>query len=638
MVRPQPVTRSATAPRNQARLAGAAMVWLFGLMIALFLWAAPLRADENVIRSHGLSAFGDLKYDAGFSHFDYVNADAPKGGTFTTWAFGTFDSLSPYILKGNAASGASVFFDTLMTGNLDEPDAMYGLLADWVEYPENREWVVFHLRPEAKFADGTQVTAQDVVFSYEVLRDKGQPVFKVLLKDFIAVEALDASRVKFSFDPSAPLRDLPMTAGGLPVFSKAYYDTRDFAESTLEPPLGSGPYELGEVKPGSYVTYKRRDDYWARDLNVNVGQNNFDLLKFEYFADYTTAFEAFKGGAYAYREEFLSLLWATAYDFPAIEKGWIKVETLPDGRAAGTQGWFFNLRRPILQDPRVRQAISLAFNFEWSNESLFYGLYTRTDSFWENSELQASGMASKAELALLEPLREHLPDTVFDAPAFVPAVSKPDNVADRRVLRQAGKLLEDAGWTVGPDGVRVNDKGETLTIEFLNDSASFERIVAPYVENLKRLGVDVNYNRVDGAQAQEREKKFDFDITTRRYSMSETPGIELRGMLGSEAASAQGSANIMGVANPAVDSLIRTIEGAKTREELDIAVKALDRVLRAMHIWVPQWYKPAHNIAYFDMYDRPYTDNPPKTSLGEMSIWWHNPDKEAALRAAGAIR
>ncbi len=639
MSQPHAANRALVLTQERAFASMLALVFpLIAACALLLALAAPLRAEGDVIRSHGLSAFGDLKYDAGFTHFDYVNPDAPKSGTFSTWAFGTFDSLSPYILKGNAAAGATVFFDTLMTGNLDEPDAMYGLLADRVEYPASREWVIFHLRPEAKFSDGTQVTAADVVFSYEVLRQKGQPVYKVLLKDFVKVEALDASRVKFTFDPAAPLRDMPMTAGGLPVFSKAYYETRDFAESTLEPPLGSGPYALEEVKPGSYVTYKRRDDYWAKDLNVNVGQNNFDRIKFEYFADYTTAFEAFKGGAYAYREEFLSLLWATAYDFPAIAKGWVKVETLPDGRAAGTQGWFFNLRRPILQDARVRQAISMAFNFEWSNESLFYGLYTRTDSFWENSELQAEGMPSEAELALLEPLREDIPEAVFTEPAFVPAVSKPGNVADRRVLRRAGKLLEEAGWSVGPDGIRVNDKGQTLTIEFLNDSASFERIVNPYVENLKRLGIDVNYNRVDSAQAQEREKKFDFDITTRRYSMSETPGIELRGMLGMDAASAEGSANIAGVSNPAVDSLIRTIENAKSREELDVAVKALDRVLCAMHIWVPQWYKPAHNIAYFDMYDRPYTDNPPKISLGETSLWWHNPDKEAALRAAGAIR
>ncbi|MYM56141.1 extracellular solute-binding protein [Thalassovita mangrovi] len=634
-------TRREEAKRSTVKAAPLPALWRVMTMLmvlCLALLALPLRAEEKIIHSHGISAFGDLKYDEGFAHFDYVNPDAPKGGEFSTWSPGTFDSLSPYILKGNAAAMSSVFFDSLLSGNLDEPDAGYGLVADWLEYPENREWVIFHIRPEAKFWDDTPITAEDVVFSYEALRDKGVPVYKVLFKDFQSVEALDDTRVKFTFSPDGPLRELIMTAGGLPIFSKAYYATRDFAESTLEPPLGSGPYELLSVDPGRSVSYKRRDDYWAKDLNVNVGQNNFDVLTVEYYADYTSAFEAFKGGAYSYREEFLSLLWATAYDFPAIQKGWVKVETLPDGRPAGTQGWWFNLRRPIFADPRVREAISMAFNFEWSNESLFYGLYERTDSFWENSDMQAEGMPSEAELALLEPLRDYVPETVFTEPAFVPAVSSPDKVADRKMLRRAGKLLEDAGWTVGDDGIRVNAKGERLRIEMLNDSPSFERIFNPYVENLKRLGVEAVYNRVDNAQLQEREKKFEFDITVRRYSMSQTPGIELRGIFGSEAADAQGSSNIAGVKNEAVDALIKVIENAKSREELNTAVKALDRVLRAMHIWVPQWYKPVHNIAYFDMYERPYGDTPPKTSLGEMGLWWFNPEKHQALIDAGAIR
>ena len=596
------------------------------MVLCLALLALPLRAEEKIIHSHGISAFGDLKYEEGFAHFDYVNPDAPKGGEFSTWACGTFDSLSPYILKGNAAAMSSVFFDSLLTGNLDEPDAAYGLVAYWLEYPENREWVVFHLRPEAKFSDGTQITAQDVVFSYEVLRDKGQPVYKVLFKDIQTVEALDDAQVKFTFNPVGPLREMIMTVGGLPIFSKAYYETRDFSESTLEPPLGSGAYELLSVDPGRSVSYKRRDDYWAKDLNVNVGQNNFDVLKVEYYTDYTSAFEAFKGGAYSFREEFLSLLWGTAYDFPAIEKGWVKVETLPDGRPAGTQGWWFNLRRPILADPRVREAISMAFNFEWSNESLFYGLYERTDSFWENSDMQAEGMPSEAELALLEPLREFVPETVFTEPAFVPAVSNPSKVADRRVLRRAGKLLDEAGWTVGNDGIRVNDKGERLKIEMLNDSPSFERIFNPYIENLKRLGIETASKRIDNAQAQEREKNFEFDITVRRYSMSQTPGNELRGIFGSETADVHGANNIAGVKNEAVDALIRVIENAKSREELTTAVKALDRVLRAMHIWVPQWYMQVHNIAYFHIYQSPYIDTTPKVALEATGVCMIHPD------------
>ncbi|MDX5401764.1 MAG: extracellular solute-binding protein, partial [Rhodobacterales bacterium] len=501
-----------------------------------------------------------------------------------------------------------------------------------------REWAIFYMRPEATFSDGTPVTAHDVVFSYEVLRDKGQPAYRVLFRDFQSVEALDDHTVKFTFNPDGALRELPMSAAGLPIFSRAYYETRDFAESTLEPPLGSGPYVLNRVDPGRSVSYKRRDDYWARDLNVNVGINNFDILQVEYFADYTTAFEAFKAGAYMYREEFMSLIWATGYEFPAVQNGAVIVETLPDGRPAGTQGFWFNLRRPVFADPRVRQALGMAFNFEWANESLFYGIYARTDSFWENSTMQAEGLPSEAELALLEPLREHLPEAVFTEPAFSPAESDPSNVADRRALRQAGRLLEEAGWTVGPDGIRVNAAGERLRIEVLNDSASFERIINPYVENLRRLGVDAVYTRVDSAQSQEREKTFDFDIVTRRYAMSQTPGIELRGIFGGEAANVEGSNNIAGVDNPAVDALIRTIENATSREDLETAVSALDRVLRAMHIWVPQWYKGEHNIAYFDMYERPYTDNPPPNGMGELSIWWFNPEKAQALRASGAIR
>ncbi|MCK4713694.1 MAG: ABC transporter substrate-binding protein, partial [Marinosulfonomonas sp.] len=361
-------------------------------------------------------------------------------------------------------------------------------------------------------------------------------------------------------------------------------------------------------------------------------------LKVEYFADYTAAFEAFKGGAYGFREEFLSKLWATGYDFPALDKGWVIKEELPDGNPAGTQGFWFNTRRAHLKDPLVRQAISMAFNFEWSNDILFYGIYTRTDSFWENSDMQAEGMPSDAELALLEPLRADIPESVFTEPAFVPAVSNPEKVSDRKMLRRAGKLLDQAGWPVGDDGLRYNAAGQKLTIEILNDGPSFERIINPYVENLKRLGVNAVYTLVDSAQAQDREKNFDFDLVTRRYSMSETPGIELRGMLGSAAADALGSRNIAGVSNPAVDVLIVKIESAKSREELDVAVKALDRVLRAMHIWVPQWHNSKHNIAYFDIFERPYTDTPPKTSLGEMSIWWYNPEKAAALKAAGAFQ
>jgi microcin C transport system substrate-binding protein len=626
-------TTTCAATSRPARFLGSAF---FALSLAL---ASPGLAQDggNIITSHGVSSFGELKYPADFTHFDYVNPDAPKGGEMSTWAFGTFDSLTPYILKGNAAALSSVFYDSLLTGTLDEPDAMYGLLAESVEYPENREWIIFHMRPEATFRDGTPVTAEDVVFSFNVLVEKGLPTLRVQFNDIQKAEALDEHTVKFTFNPDGPLRELLMTAGGLPVFSKAYYETRDFAESSLEPPMGSGAYELLSVEPGRSVAYKRRDDYWAKDLPVNVGQNNFDILRIEYFADYTTAFEAFKGGAYTYREEYQSRIWATSYNFPAIEEGTVKVESLPDGRPAGTQGFWFNLRRDKFQDPRVREAIGMAFNFQWSNESLFYGLYDRTDSFWENSEtLQASGMPSEAELELLEPIREFIPETVFTEEAFVPAESSPTELADRRSLRSAGRLLSDAGWEVGDDGYRYKD-GKRLTVEVLNDSPSFDRIINPYIENLKRLGIEASANRVDAAEAQEREKNFEYDVVTQRFAMSQTPGDELRSIFGSDTAEVPGSANIAGLSNEGVDTLIDKIANAKSREELTTAVHALDRVLRAMHIWVPQWSKGVHHIAYIDAYDRPYTDTPPPYGLGEMSIWWWDEEKAEALRAKGAL-
>lgn len=614
-------------------------VGVLGLIVT-FALALTVRAegDDTIITSYGISTFGELKYDADFAYWDYVRPDAPKGGEFSTWAFGTFDSLTPYILKGNAAAGATIFFDTLMTGNLEEPDAQYGLLAETIEYPESREWVIYTLRPEARFSDGTPVTAEDVVFSYNILRDEGRPSYQNTFRDFVSVEALDTRQVKFTFNPEGPLRELILTAGGIPVFSKAYYEDRDFSESTLEPPLGSGPYMLGNVESGRSVTYVRRDDYWAKDLPVNVGQNNFDRLTYEYFSDYTAAFEAFKGGAYLYRAEFSSSVWATGYNFPAIDQGYVKVETLPDGRPAGTQGFWFNLRRDKFSDADVREAIGMAFNFEWSNESLFYGLYDRTDSFWENSPtLQAQGLPTAGELALLEPLSAYFPDTLLTEPAFSPRASDASSLGDRRALRRASGLLENAGWVVGDDGFRYKD-GEKLTLEFLNDSPTFDRVISPYVANLKRLGIDARMNRVDPAEAQERQKNFDFDVVTQRFSMSQTPGNELEQIFGSQSANVPGGANLAGLSNAGVDSLIRTISNANSREELDVAVRALDRALRTLHIWVPQWYKGVHNIAFRDVFGRPYTTNPPPLSLGVESTWWWDQEKAAALRASGALR
>ncbi len=609
-------------------------VKLMTLILSIFLGLfTSATAEENIIKSHGISTFGDLKYGSDFKHFDYVNPDAPKGGEFSTWGFGTFDSLTPFILKGQAATLSSIFFESLMSSSADEPDSMYGLLAETIEYPENRQWVVFNIRPEARFSDDTPVTADDVVYSFNILIDKGRPSYKSSLRDVQKVEALDPLKVKFTFNEDSNTRELPALVAGLPVFSKAYYESRDFAESTLDIPVGSGPYTLDKVTPGKTVSYIRRDDYWGANLPINKGRNNFNHLTIEYYTDYTAAFEGFKGGVYSYREEYLSKLWATSYNFPSLSKGWVVKTTLPDGNPSGTQGFWFNLRKEKFQDIRVREAIGMMFNFEWSNKTLFYDLYNRTDSFWENSNMEATDLPDDAERALLEPLKEHLPPSIFIDPAFVPNTSK-TNQLDRGALRKASRLLDAAGWTV-VNGKRTNSKGETLTVEFLNDSPSFERISNPYVANLKRLGIDAKLVSVDAAQANERQKEFDYDIVVQRYVMSLTPGIELRGIFGGETADVKGSNNLTGLNNPAVDALIEKIEQAKNRKDLNTAVSALDRTLRALHIWVPQWYKAEHNLAYLDIFEHP--ENLPPYSLGEMDFWWYNAEKAAKLKAEGAF-
>ncbi len=623
------ITRSGIETQRKMRLVAAFSALLLGALVL----ALSASAQEKVITSHGISTFGDLKYPADFARLDYVNPDAPKGGEFSTWSFGSFDSLTPYILKGRAAALSTILYETLMEGTLDEPDSMYGLVAKTIEYPENRQWAIFNMRPEARFSDGSPLTAEDVVFSFNILFDKGSPVFRVILGDIASVEALDTYRVKYTFREGVNTRELPMTVAGLPIFSKAYYADRDFAESSLEPPLGSSVYVLDKVIPGQTVIYKRRDDYWGKDLAINVGRANFDRLRIEYYTDTTAAFEGFKGGSYNFRQENFSKLWNTAYNFPAIQNGWVKRELISDQNPSGAQGFWFNLRLDKFKDPRVREAIGMVFNFEWSNEALFFGSYKRTDSFWENSSLQAKSLPSGAELALLEPLRADLPSAVFTQPAFTPAVSRPKKL-DRGTLKRAGELLDDAGWTV-VNGLRQNAAGAILSIEILNDSSAFERIINPYIENLTRLGVDASLNNIDSAQQTEREKNFEFDMVVRRYVMNLTPGIELRGYFSSKSADTKGSRNIAGVSNPAVDALIGIIESAKSRAALNVAVSALDRTLRAMHIWVPQWYNPANRIAYLDVFGRPETL--PPFAMGEMDIWWYDTQKEARLKAAGAF-
>ena len=598
--------------------------------------ATSLPASADVITAHGISTFGELKYDADFEHLDYVNPDAPKGGEISLWGFGSFDSMHPYSTKGRSGQYSSIFFESLLEGSSDEPDSVYGLVAESLEYPEDRSEVIFNMRPEARFSDGSPLTAADVVFSYEVLRDKGLPSFRAVIeKQIESAEALGPHRVKFTFKDGVPTRDLPQTAGGLPIFSKAYYETSgaDFEESTLTPAIGSGPYVLESIDVGQQIIYRRNPDYWGKDLPINQGRHNFDTIRIEYFADYNSAFEGFKAGTYSFRSEASSKIWATAYDFPAIEKGWVVKDTPPDGTLSSGQSFLLNLRRERFQDIRVRKAIGMMFNFEWSNKTLFYGIYSRMQSFWENSYLKASGMPQTGELAFLTPLADILPPGVLDSPAVTPPISS-ERQLDRKKLRAASTLLDEAGWPVSDDGMRRNAAGDTLKLEFLNDSQSFDRVINPFVENLRKLGVDAVHTRVDNAQATERERNFDFDIVTGNFRTSLTSGAGLKQYFGSETADIS-IFNLAGYKSEAADRLIENVIAAEDRETLNDATRALDRVLRAEVFWVPQWFRNTHNIAYYDMYRSP--DTLPPYALGVLDFWWFDQDAYARLKAEGAF-
>lgn len=601
--------------------------------------AGPLRAEGDVITSYGISTFGDLKYPADFAHLDYVNPDAPKGGEISIWASGSFDSMNPFSTKGRAAALSSGFFESMLAGTSDEIGSAYCLLCESLEYPEDRSEVIFTLRPEAKFSDGSPVTAQDVVFSYEILRDKGLPSFRAqLIRQVQSAEALDERRVRFVFKKDIPTRDLIQDAGALPVFSQKFYvdNNRDFEESSLVPLLGSGPYVLGRINVGQTVVYDRNPTYWGAGLPINIGRDNFDQIRVEYYADYNAAFEGFKGGNYTFRDEASSKIWATGYDFPAIAKGQVIKAELPNGNKATGQAWVFNLRRPQFQDPRVREAIGMMFNFEWSNETLFYGLYDRVNSFWDNSYLEATGVPGPDEVAVLQPLVDQglLDASILTDPPFsLPESGK--RQLDRGNLKKASSLLDEAGWLVGKDGLRRKD-GQALTVEFLNDSQTFDRVINPFVENLKALGVDARHTRIDNAQleARERPPAYDFDVTNAFMSTGYIPGVELRQYFGSESADTD-VFNEMGLKSPGVDAMIDVVLAAKTQAELDTSIRALDRVLRAQKFWVPQWNKNTFTVAYYDMFEHP--EKMPPYALGQLDFWWFNPEKAAKLKAEGAL-
>ncbi len=596
-----------------------------GTILPPTAFAAPAHSGAAHGKAvHGLSTFGDLAELPDFKAFGYVRADAPKGGTISQETFGTFNTLNGFILRGDPAFGLGLIFDSLMASSLDERGALYGLVAKSVTVSPDGGELRFALRPEAKFHDGSPLTAKDVVFSLATLKAKGHPTIRAELRDMESVVA-DGADVVVRLAPTRS-REAALVVARQPIFSAAYYATKPFEESTLDPPLGSGAYKIGRFEAGRFIAYDRVENYWGAKLPVNVGQNNFDRIRIEYFSDRNVAFEGFKAGTFTTHEEFTAATWAKGYDFPAFTDGRVKREEIPDANISGIQGWFFNTRRPQFADPKVRQAISDAFDFVWTNANLMYGSYKRTESYFENSDMKAMGAPDEAERALLDPFKGKLPPAVFQT-AYVPGQSDGSG-QDRARLKNAMDLLSGAGCT--RDGaVMKTPNGQPIVMEFLDYSSALERHTQPFIKNLRLIGIDARLRIVDAAQYRQRLENFDFDVITQRLVMQHAPGEELRALFGSEAAGIPGSRNLTGVKDPVIDALVDKALVAKSRAELVVICRALDRVLRAGHYWVPHWYKASHWIAQWDVFGRP--SRSPKYDTGILSTWWYDPQKAAKV-------
>ncbi|MBF0268964.1 MAG: ABC transporter substrate-binding protein [Alphaproteobacteria bacterium] len=599
---------------------------LFVAMALLLPFSAQAQEVKPV---HGIAMHGTVKYAPDFKHFDYVNPSAPKGGEARLAQIGTFDNLNPFIVKGIAPSYISLLFSTLLSNAADEPFSEYGYVAETIEMPPGREWVIFNLRQIARFHDGTPITADDVAFSFNTLKAKGAPFYRLYYAGVAKAEALGPLKVKFTFGKEAN-RELPLIIGQMPILSKAYWAKRDFEATTLEAPLGSGPYRVDSAEAGRSIVYKLDDKFWAKDLPVMKGLHNFGRIRIDFYRDATVALEALKAGEYDFRAENESKKWATEYkDAAPVKAGLMKVETLPNQRPVGMQGFVMNQRRPLFQDRRVREAMGLAFDFEWSNKNLFYGQYKRTESYFANSDLSAKGLPSAGELKLLEPFKDRLPPEVFTKEFKAPATNGDGN--PRENLRAALVLLKEAGWVV-KDRKLVNEKsGQPFAFEILLSSPAFERIALPYVENLKKLGIDASVRTLDTAQYKNRTDSFDFDMTVDVWGASESPGNELQDFYGSASADMRGSRNSIGLKNPAADAMIAKVISAPDRESLVDAVRALDRVLVWGHYVVPHWHIAYDRVAYWDKFGQPKII--PRQGV-QFDAWWIDSAKAEALAKA----
>jgi microcin C transport system substrate-binding protein len=585
----------------------------------------------KVYVGHGLSMYGDLKYGPGFKHFEYVNPSAPKGGDVRLAAIGTFDTLNPFVLKGVPAAGLGELFDTLTVGSADESFSQYGVVAETIEMPADRSWVAYTLRSEARFHDGSPITVEDVIWTLETLKTKGHPFYRSYYAQVMKAEKVAERKVRFSFGPGDN-KELPLIVGQLPVLSRAYWGKRDFEKTTLEPPLGSGPYRIEAVEPGRSISYRRVKDYWGARLPTSVGRDNFDTIRYDYYRDTTVALEAFKGGEYDFRQENSAKNWATGYTGPAVTQGLIRKEEIRNEVPTGMQAFVYNMRRPVFQDPRVRRALAYAFDFEWANKNLFYGTYARTKSYFSNSELASSGLPSPEELKILEPFRGKISEDVFTREYQPPATDGSGNI--REGVRDALRLLGEAGWIIKGQKL-VNAKGEPMAFEILLSDSNWERIALPFVKNLERLGVTARVRVVDPAQYQKRAEEFDFDMTITVWSQSLSPGNEQRDFWTSEVAQVRGSRNLAGIRDPVVDKLVELVIQAPDRQDLVARTRALDRVLLWGHYVIPHWHIQMFRVAYWDKFRRPAKS--PRYALG-FDTWWVDVQKEAALaRGKGDI-
>ena len=592
--------------------------------IGFLLALQPLSATaSDHVKHHALSLIGEPGYGPEFTHFKWVNPDAPKGGRVRQMKFGTFDSLNPYSIKGSPVGEVRLVYDSLMTSSPDEASTGYGLVAEWVSYPDDFSSATFHLRPEARFHDGKPITPEDVVFSLEALK-KAHPTFGHYYKNVVKAEKVADRQVRFTFDVTGN-RELPSIVGQLVVLPKHFWEApgsngepRDLSKTTLEVPLGSGPYRVKDVDAGRTVTLERVKDWWAKDLPVAKGQWNFDELRLIYFRDVVPGFEAFKAGELDYWVELSAKNWATRYDFDAVKRGLVVREKIPVVEVAPMQAFALNVRRPQFQDPRVRQAFNLAFNFEWANKNLFYDEYQRVDSFFDNSELKATGLPQGRELEILNEVRDQVPPEVFTTEWKNPLNTGPDEDG-RKNLALAAKLIAEAGYKL-KDGVLTNAAGVQLQAEFLNRQPDFERIILPYMGQLQKLGIKTTLRTVDTSQFQVRAKKFDYDVVIATFRQTESPGNEQRNWWGSAAADQEGSSNLIGIKNPAIDKLIEKIILAKDRSDLVAATRALDRVLLWNHYVVPQWHLPFDRLAMWNYYARPA--KLPKRDPSFLRVWW----------------